>query len=204
MAPNSSLSSSEGAMEPQSTGRKAWLARRLKRWIMRATSSLPVPVSPSMITVASVGADARDGLVNFHHDRRVADHFGLGQFFLFGLGLAAVARGHGALDGVEHHVQVEGLGDVIERAAAGGGHDGLHGAAAGHQDHRAAGVLALGGIQDVEAGALIDIDIGNDDRIGRIGQPLDGLAGGGNGVHGVSIRLEGRLDGELQCRIVFH
>ena len=43
-------------MEPQSTGTNGWLARRLNRCTMRATRSLPVPVSPSMITVASVGA----------------------------------------------------------------------------------------------------------------------------------------------------
>ena len=43
-------------MEAQSTGTNAFCARGLKRWIMRATSSLPVPVSPSMSTVASVGA----------------------------------------------------------------------------------------------------------------------------------------------------
>ena len=45
-----------GGMAPQSTGTKGCTPRRLKRWIMRATSSLPVPVSPSMRTVASVGA----------------------------------------------------------------------------------------------------------------------------------------------------
>ena len=42
--------------EPQSTGTNGCCARGLKRWTMRATSSLPVPVSPSMSTVASVGA----------------------------------------------------------------------------------------------------------------------------------------------------
>jgi len=50
------FSSSDGAMEPQSTAANGWAARRLLRQIMRATTSLPVPVSPSMMTVASVGA----------------------------------------------------------------------------------------------------------------------------------------------------
>ncbi len=43
-------------MEAQSTGTNGCLARWLLRWIMRAISSLPVPVSPSISTVASVGA----------------------------------------------------------------------------------------------------------------------------------------------------
>ena len=92
MAPNSSLSSSEGAMEPQSTGTKAWLARRLKRWIMRATSSLPVPVSPSIDHGGVGGRGARDGLVDLHHGRRAADHLGFGQFLLFGLRLRRPLR----------------------------------------------------------------------------------------------------------------
>ncbi|MEI9971552.1 MAG: hypothetical protein WDO73_05510 [Ignavibacteriota bacterium] len=56
MAPNNSLSSNDGAIDPQSTGTNGWSLRKLKRWIMRATRSLPVPVSPSIMTVASVGA----------------------------------------------------------------------------------------------------------------------------------------------------
>ena len=114
-----------------------------------------------------------------------------------------VARGFGALDGVEHHVQVEGLGDVVEGAAAGGRHHGLHGAAAGHQDHRAVRVLALGGFEHVQAGALVDVDIGDHDGVGVVRQPLDGVAGGGYRVHRVALLFQGRLDGELERRIVF-
>ncbi len=129
MAPNSSLSSSDGAIEPQSTGTNAWSARRLLRWIMRATSSLPVPVSPSIITVASVGAARETRLVDLHHGGRAADHLGLRHLLGFDLFLFAAARRLRALDGLEHHVQVERLGDVVERAAARRRHHRFHRAA---------------------------------------------------------------------------
>ena len=45
-----------GVMEAQSTATNGALARLLRRWIIRATISLPVPVSPSITTVASVPA----------------------------------------------------------------------------------------------------------------------------------------------------
>jgi hypothetical protein len=55
--PNSSLSISVGETAPQLIGTKACLARLLMSWSVCATSSLPVPVSPSTKTAASVGAD---------------------------------------------------------------------------------------------------------------------------------------------------
>ena len=46
-------------MAPQCTGMKRPPARPDKRWSAAATSSLPVPLSPEMRTVASVGATRR-------------------------------------------------------------------------------------------------------------------------------------------------
>ena len=43
-------------MAAQLTGTKGWPVRRLLAWMARAMSSLPVPLSPVMSTVASVGA----------------------------------------------------------------------------------------------------------------------------------------------------
>src|SRR5438270_219180 len=54
--PNSSLSSTPSAMAPQSTAMNDPCARREAPWIARATSSLPVPDSPTTSTVASVDA----------------------------------------------------------------------------------------------------------------------------------------------------
>ena len=54
--PKSSLSIRFGLMAPQSTTTKGPSFRRERSWSARATSSLPVPVSPTMTTVESTGA----------------------------------------------------------------------------------------------------------------------------------------------------
>ena len=56
LCPKSSLSSSVSGMAPQLMATKGWLARELARWMARATSSLPVPLSPWMSTLASLAA----------------------------------------------------------------------------------------------------------------------------------------------------
>ncbi|CSB47552.1 Uncharacterised protein [Vibrio cholerae] len=56
VCPNSSLSSSSGAIAPQLIGTKGpW--RPLASWMPRATNSLPVPDSPSISTEARDGAN---------------------------------------------------------------------------------------------------------------------------------------------------
>jgi len=54
--PKSSLASRSSLKAPQLTARKRLPARWLAWWMARATSSLPVPVSPSSSTVEEVGA----------------------------------------------------------------------------------------------------------------------------------------------------
>ena len=54
--PNSSLSSSVSGMAPQLTDTKRCVARGLEKWMARAISSLPVPLSPWMSTVEAVRA----------------------------------------------------------------------------------------------------------------------------------------------------
>ena len=54
--PNSSLSSRVSVSAPQLTLMNGPAARLLSRWIARATSSLPVPLSPQMNTVVSLAA----------------------------------------------------------------------------------------------------------------------------------------------------
>jgi hypothetical protein len=56
MCPKSSLSSSVSGIAPQLIATKGWFARTLARWIARASSSLPVPLSPWISTLASPAA----------------------------------------------------------------------------------------------------------------------------------------------------
>ena len=57
--PNSSLSKSCSGIAEQFSGVKGFLRRGLLKWIARATSSLPVPLSPRTSTVAGEGAILR-------------------------------------------------------------------------------------------------------------------------------------------------
>ena len=57
--PKSSPSTSDWGIAPQSTGTNGPDARGLMRWIARATTSFPEPVSPVISTVKSVGATRR-------------------------------------------------------------------------------------------------------------------------------------------------
>ena len=57
--PNISLSISDGESAAQLTATKIRCARGLFAWMQRAMSSLPVPLSPVISTVALVGATLR-------------------------------------------------------------------------------------------------------------------------------------------------
>ena len=54
--PKISLSIRCGEIAPQLTARNGWLRRRLRSCTVRATTSLPVPLSPVMNTVTAVPA----------------------------------------------------------------------------------------------------------------------------------------------------
>ena len=54
--PNSSLSSSVSGRAPQATSTNGLSRRPLRRWMARAISDLPVPLSPVISTVARVSA----------------------------------------------------------------------------------------------------------------------------------------------------
>ena len=71
--PNSSLSMSVSGSAPQLIATNGMSARVLWSWIDRATNSLPVPVSPSTITVDCVGATFSIISRTLRMPRRIAD-----------------------------------------------------------------------------------------------------------------------------------
>ena len=81
--PNSSEAISDGGMAPQLTDTNGREARGDRRWIARAISSLPVPVSPVISTVESVRATFATSARTPAQRRRGADdlleHRGLGD-----------------------------------------------------------------------------------------------------------------------------
>jgi hypothetical protein len=109
----------------------------------------------------------------------------------------------GALHCVQHAVQLEGLGDIVERTALRRFHDRFNGPARGHQNHGALGILFAGRFQHVQPGALVDIDIGDDDGIGVFAQAFQCFAGGGYGIHRIAFQFQESLDGISNGIIVF-
>ena len=105
----------------------------------RATTSLPVPLSPVISTVASVGATISISSHHLLHGRALADQLrGRGSF------LQVLAQPHHfapralVLQGVGHQVRqlvgIHRLGDVVVGAALERLHGGFHRGVAGHDD----------------------------------------------------------------------
>ena len=74
VCPNSSLSISSSGMAAQFTSTKGPEARRLWWWMLRATSSLPVPFSPKISTRPLDGAACAMSRAQRVQDRALADH----------------------------------------------------------------------------------------------------------------------------------
>ena len=113
--------------------------REERRWISRATSSLPVPDSPVISTVAFVGAARSIMRLQLAHRRRVADEL----VDLLGL-LAELAdlflellRADGVADREQQLVAIERLLEEVERAALGALDGGRDVAVAGDHDRPA-------------------------------------------------------------------
>ena len=131
------------------------------------------------------GGDLGEGLIDFDHPGGGADHVGIGDvvdagFFFVGF----EEGGFGATDLFDHVVEVEGFSKIVECPAAGGGHDSFHGAAAGHENDGAVGVVFASGAEDIETGSFVDIDIGQHDGVIILGETNERFAGGADGVDG--------------------
>ena len=139
--PKSSLSSSVSGSAPQATSTKGLSRRPLRRWMARAMSDLPVPLSPVIRTVALVSATLstisktrfmRWSLpTTFSRPKRMSSCWRRTLVFFEHAALA-----HGALEG---HFQLgvdQWLGEEIEGAASDGVHRHFDGAIAGDEDHR--------------------------------------------------------------------
>ena len=116
--PNSADSTSSAGMAARFTGMNGPSARPDSRWIIRASSSLPVPLSPRISTVASSPATLRTRSSDLAHRAARAGH----ERPLALVGHLGAQRHHlpvqvRALGGVaherQHGVVLEVLGDVV-------------------------------------------------------------------------------------------
>ena len=135
--PNSSLSSSVPASAPQLTGTNAPPARRPAKWSARATSSLPVPLSPVMSTVASECAT----LSIVARSWRIAGESPTIEPYARRLVSAPCARrsSSSASARCTHEAELVGrerLADVVARAELHAAHRGVDRRIRGDQQHR--------------------------------------------------------------------
>lgn len=131
--PKSSLSRSWGERAAQLTATNLFSGLPEREWMAWATSSFPVPLSPSMSTVRFAG-----GYLAYHgeymlHGGRTAQQFlqsGVsldagGEFLVGGFQISGM---QGAFEHHFHGVQIQGLGDEVVGSLFHGFHGGIHGA----------------------------------------------------------------------------
>ena len=160
--PNSSDSSSVSGMAAQLTLMSGMSRCALRAWMARATSSLPVPVSPVTSTVLRDSATSSARLITSMHRAAAAD-----QAVVVELGVALAEQvaqpGARALlleqpaDGDQQLVDVEGLLQVVARAELHRLDGALDRAVRGHHHDRRPLAFGRGRDQlanDLEAGAL--------------------------------------------------
>ena len=141
--PNSSLSSSVSGSAAQLTATNGPAARAARAaWIARATSSLPVPLSPRISTGARRRRDPLDQRVHLAHRRALADeprHRALRAQPPRSADCSrrsAARRSSARLDVQRELLELERLRQVVVRAAAHRLDRGLDRAERGHDDHR--------------------------------------------------------------------
>ena len=180
--PNSSLSSSVSVSAPQLTLTNGPAARFERAWIARATSSLPVPLSPGMKTVASVGATFSMVCEHGAHRRRLADD-ARRSGRRGGVGAQRLGLGLGALAGAALGAQLERALDLerapprartaceeVERAELHRLDRGLDGAERGDDHRPAVGIALAHRLDHVEPVHALHLEIG-DDEVGGGGLP---------------------------------
>ena len=135
--PKSSLSISSRGIAAQFTRTNGSSRRGLKRWIARLTSSLPVPLSPVMSTLARVGATRSICWVQALHRGARADHL-VARLELgaqLGHGPREPCRPHRVADAHEHPIATQRLLEKIARAELDRQNGVLHRRVPAHDDH---------------------------------------------------------------------
>ena len=162
--PNSSASRIDSGIAAQLTATNGPFARAELSWSARASSSLPVPLSPSSSTVASLGAACIDDVHRAAPRERRADDRAAALLGELGLEAAVLDEQRLLLERVAddpHDVRaLERLGDEVVRAFLHRVDRGLDRAVRGHQHDLGLGRDRLGGAQQVHAGRLRHHQIG--------------------------------------------
>ena len=123
-------------------------ARGLLKWMARATSSLPVPLSPRMSTVARLAQTSaicwstawNGGLLPIRLSKLYLSADLAAQPLVLDHRIRQFQR---AIDGRHHVIDLEGLGDVVERTFLDDVDRAAHRCISRHDDDRQFGPIAL-------------------------------------------------------------
>ena len=195
--PNSSLSSRLSGIAAQLTATKGAAPAASSWWMARATSSLPVPLSPEDEHGRVGGAGHLDLVEDRLHGRAHAEERSEAPGLLelspqerdFAHDIGPL---HRLVDQDPQPAEVDRLGQVVIGALLHRLHRGLDGGIAGEEDDRGGGQLAAKGLQQLEPIQARHDQIGDDDRrakgqslfegLGAVGRLLDLEAPGGKEI----------------------
>ena len=163
-------------MAPQLIATKGWSRRGPWSWMARATTSLPVPLSPVTRTVVRVGATFstswRTSSMAGEAPRIASPPVRCSPIRWRRTRFSASERP--VLERLLHHqlelLHLERLQHVVVRAGLHGLDGGLGGGERGHDDHLRGGRGALHRLEDVEARAAAEAQIGDHEIEGRARQ----------------------------------
>ncbi len=176
------------------TATKGSLATWEYSWMARATSSLPVPVSPVIRTGASEAAE-RPICFQIASIAALVPRRALRPSSLGGRGqrLGQGALLERALQGLEEDGEIEGLGQVVEGAVAHGLDGAVAVAVGGGDDDRDLAERAFAELaQELEAAPVAEADV-EEDAVDRLApEERAGLAEAGRGEGAVAQPLDGR------------
>ena len=190
-------------MAPQLIATNGWLARGLARWMARARSSLPLPLSPWMRMLASPAATrcafaSRSSMSEERvtmSSRHSCPTPGLLR------GGAAVQRER-ALDLVQQLFGVVGLGEVAEHAALGRGHRVGNRAVRGEDDHRQSGIRGLDLLEERHAVHAVHAQVGEHEVGTRCGDRGERALPVLHRGHVIAVGLEADGEEPQQIRVV--
>ncbi len=176
--PNSSLSSMCSLSAAQFSATNGFFFRGLFWWIAWATSSLPVPVSPWISTLASVGAirgslSITSFIAGLEPMTPSKPNCSSSRRFSSTLVRRSRSAGAGLLRHGPQLVDVQRLEQVVEGALLHGRDGRGNRAVAGDQDHLGVGQDLLGAGQDAQAVDVVHHQVGDDDVEGVLLDPPD-------------------------------
>ena len=195
-------------MAPQLTATNGPLAPRgWRAWIARATSSLPVPLSPVISTLLGVSAQRAD-VLPYRHDRRtladqrMAGGRGGGRKLTRARGLGWPVAAERALHAHGQIIELERFSQIVGGTQPQRLDGRLHARVAGHENDAEIRLQRARAFEHVEAVEARHLDVAHHHVELVLGDPAQRVLAAAHRVDVVSLRAQQPADGVLNDRFV--